>query len=148
MKKYLIILLFVAGVSTIADAQVTLGVRGGWGAELSLQNQFKQSNRFEFDLGWYNEHGYNLTGVYQWTWNLDGLGSGFSWYAGLGPQLGIWNYNNVYDNVWILGLVGQIGIEYNFNIPLQLSLDYRPGWHMNYDYDLNNGVSLGVRIRL
>jgi hypothetical protein len=62
--------------------------------------------------------------LYQWVWNIDG---GFNWYAGVG---GIGTFGYDYDNRnyndSICFAAGDIGIEYNFDIPLLISLDFRP----------------------
>jgi hypothetical protein len=44
---------------------------------------------------------------------------------------------------------GQIGLEYNFNIPLQLSLDYRPGFYLvpAGHGGAWEGAALGIRYR-
>ena len=44
-------------------------------------------------------------------------------------------------------LAGDIGIEYNFNIPLLLSLDMRPeiGFNDDFSDDLDFDIALGIR---
>ena len=128
-----------------------IGVRASYGAELSYQHPFSQANRLEADLGFYYDHGFNLAGIYQWVFDLSELATGFNWYVGLGPQIGSWDYHyngKDYDGL-ALGIAGQIGIEYNFDIPLQLSLDYRPGWYIlpNSYGGAWEGVALGIRYK-
>ncbi|MDD3077705.1 MAG: hypothetical protein PHH37_01205 [Paludibacter sp.] len=148
MKKILFSTLFLAMLFLNANAQVdgkAIGLRfggfSGVGAEVSYQHPLGNANRLEADLGLSN-WGVGLTGVYQWVWDLSALSDGFNWYAGVGGTLGL------SDSNFGLGVVGQVGIEYNFNIPLQLSLDYRPTIYVlpsvagGYD-----GICLSVRYK-
>ena len=118
----------------------TLGLRLGDGAEISYQHPLGTAHRLEFDLGTVNS-GLGLTGIYQWNWGLEELATGFAWYAGAGATIG------KYTGLGIAG-VGQIGIEYNFAIPLQLSIDYRPTLYLvpNVNFASNDG-RLSVRYR-
>lgn len=155
MKKTVFIaILLVSFMTSFVYGQVNgkaLGVRASYGGEFSYQHPFSQFNRIEGDLGIYYDHGFNLAGVYQWVFDLSELATGFNWYVGLGPQIGSWDYHHNgkdYDGL-ALGIAGQIGIEYNFDIPLQLSLDYRPGWYIlpNSYGGAWEGVALGIRYK-
>lgn len=156
MKKLFIAIVAVFAMSTVASAQIqTLGVRvgggQGYGAELSAQWGF-MGQRLETDLGWgsYDHHSnISLAGVYQWTGEI---GSGFGWYAGLGARLAMWSWESGYkdhDTDFALALVGQAGVEYNFDaIPIQLSLDIRPNFWLIPDADFHWGdIALGIRYR-
>ena len=74
-----------------------------------------------------------------------------NWYAGAGGGLGSWSYstNGQSDSGTILFIAGDLGIEYNFDFPLQLSLDIRPEIYLNSnDYRENNfGPDLALSIR-
>lgn len=156
MKKLFIAIVAVFAMSTVASAQIqTLGVRvgggQGYGAELSAQWGFL-GQRLETDLGWNSgEHhtGFSLAGVYQWTGEI---GSGFGWYAGVGARLAMWSWESGYkdhDTDFALALVGQAGIEYNFDaIPIQLSLDIRPNFWLIPETSFHWGdIALGIRYR-
>ncbi len=156
MKKLFIALVAVFAMSTMANAQIqTLGVRvgggQGYGAELSAQWGF-MGQRLETDLGWNSgDHytGFSLAGVYQWTGEI---GSGFGWYAGVGARLAMWSWESGYndhDTDFALALVGQAGIEYNFDaIPIQLSLDIRPNFWLIPETSFHWGdIALGIRYR-
>ncbi|MCE5332020.1 MAG: hypothetical protein LLF95_07750 [Bacteroidales bacterium] len=126
MKKIILTLAFVVSMIGAVSAQVdgkALGLRfggvSGLGAEISYQHPLSDANRLELDLG-LNKWGAGLSGIYQWVWDLSALSDGFNWYAGVGGTLGL------SDSSFGIGVIGQVGIEFNFNIPLQLSLDYRP----------------------
>ena len=136
----------------MSNAQVdgrAIGVRGGgvigYGGEISYQHPVSGANRIEFDLGLWKSHLY-LSGIYQWVWDLSELADGFNWYAGFGPQVALFGGDNGGLGV---GVAGQVGIEYNFNIPLQLSLDYRPGFNIigHSTGGVWDGVALGIRYK-
>ncbi len=160
MKKLILSAVMLMGLAS-AQAQdisknalgLRLGDNDGFGGEVSYQRGLSGNNRLEFDLGWRNSNdvdAFKLVGLYHWVWNIDG---GFNWYAGVGGGLGSWNYNvnGFKDNgMYFLG-AGDIGIEYNFDVPIQLSLDFRPELYFNSDdfRDDNFGpdIALGIRYK-
>lgn len=147
-KSILVIALIAAGFLSAANAQVdtrNIGLRFGWGAELSYQHPMSSSNRLELDLG-LGGYGFGLDGIYQWVFDLSELASGFNWYVGVGAGLGSYTYKN--NTAFNLSGNLQAGIEYNFDIPLQISLDFRPKIYILngawFDY---TGICLGVRYK-
>ncbi|MDD5185178.1 MAG: hypothetical protein PHS84_07970 [Paludibacter sp.] len=152
MKRLIFTLALAVSLVGALSAQVdgkAIGLRfGGFagdGAEVSYQQPLGNANRLELDLG-LNHYGFGLSGVYQWVWDLSSLSDGFNWYAGVGANIGSYNYYS--SSPLNVGVLGQIGIEYNFNIPLQLSLDYRPGiFLLNGFYPVYDGICLSARYR-
>jgi hypothetical protein len=160
MKRILLVTMIFFGITTITSAQdisdnalgVRLGDSDGFGAEISYQRALGDNNRLELDLGLRsgnNYDGFKLAGIYQWVWQLDG---NFNWYAGAGGGIGSYSFDNVpngFDNSeTFVFLAGDIGIEYNFDIPLQLSIDARPELGFgDYRDDLDFDIALGVRYR-
>lgn len=150
MKKNFpaIFLLFaVAGIAQAQTMDKAIGIRITDGAELSFQNPLGNSTRAELDLGIYGNNTVLLTGIHQW---VSGLQEGLNWYAGLGPQVGLWNKKDNSGKHFALGIAGQVGIEYNFDAPVQISLDYRPGWMIiptGHNYFSWYAVALGLRYR-
>lgn len=128
------------------------GSNDGIGYEVTYQRALSNNNRLEIDLGWRNDNKYDavkLTGIYQWYWNID---NGFNWYAGVGGGISSWNYdyNEINSSGTTLFVAGQIGIEYNFDIPLQISLDFRPELYLNnnkYRNDFGPDIALGLRYK-
>tara|TARA_R110002049_G_scaffold28906_10_gene98410 strand:- start:931 stop:1401 length:471 start_codon:yes stop_codon:yes gene_type:complete len=122
-----------------------IGDNDGFGGEISYQNYLSDNNRLEFDLGWRNSKNvdaFKLVGLYQWVQPID---TNFNWYVGVGGGVGSFDAG---DNDGIFALVaGDIGIEYNFNIPLLISLDMRPelGFNDSYSNDLDLDIALGLR---
>ncbi|NCP89414.1 MAG: hypothetical protein GW827_03990 [Flavobacteriales bacterium] len=163
MKNFLItgIIVLIASVSINAQeiSKNALGLRlgdsDGFGAEISYQGRLSANNRLELDLGWRdgtNYDGFKLAGLYQWVWNIE---DGFNWYVGLGGGLGSYDYNdnnfnngNDFTDTFVFA-AGDIGIEYNFDIPLLISLDFRPeigfGDELYDNNDLGLDIALGLR---
>ncbi|MBR3427938.1 MAG: hypothetical protein IKG95_08370 [Bacteroidales bacterium] len=150
MKKLVLIMVAVMGLAFAANAQNNLGVRVGTGTELSWQHGIGSHNRLEFDLGLdgiFNNHEWNficLSGIYQWHWNIvDKLG----WYIGPGATVGFYTWKNHTSELGA-AVGGQIGIDYELPIPLQLSLDARPMWYLTnneYHTGFGWGACLGIR---
>lgn len=158
MKRFFVTALACIGFIGFAQAQDisenTIGLRlgddDGFGTEISYQRLLSDANRLELDLGWRsgnNFDGFKLSGLYQWVWELDGS---FNWYAGAGGGLGSYGYDNVPNGVddseTFFFAAGNVGIEYNFEIPLLLSLDVRPELGFgDFRDDLNFDIALGIR---
>ena len=105
----------------------------------------KLNNRLEFDLDWRDSKNvdvFQLVGLYQWVMPTEG---GFYWFVGAGAGLSSFDAG---DNDGVFALIaGDIGIEYDFDFPLILSLDVRPvlGFNDSYSDDLDLDISLGIR---
>lgn len=133
----------------IADNAIglRLGDSDGFGAEVSYQRALGSNNRLEVDLGWRSGNdfdGFKLTGLYQWVWVLDG---DFNWYAGAGGGLGSYDFDSpAVDDETFVFAAGNVGIEYSFDFPLLLSLDFRPEIGFgNINDDLDFDIALGIR---
>lgn len=149
MKKVLVLLAAIVAFGFAANAQDNaIGVRGAFGSSTGAELSFQKGlggNRLELDLGWRGHEHWsyiNLSGVYQWTWDITG---GLGWYAGVGANLGLYTGDHVEDAFGI-GVLGQIGLEYKFSIPLQISLDARPQWDLLGEASgFGYGIALGLR---
>lgn len=158
MKKIFLLPIMLLGLSFAVSAQdiadnalgLRLGGSDGFGAEVSYQRALTNNNRLELDLGWRNSSDFNaikLAGLYEWVWLLDG---NFNWYAGAGGGLASFsgNNNSNIDDQTSFFIAGTIGIEYNFDIPLQLSLDFRPEiGNNNFTNNSVFDIALGIRYR-
>lgn len=160
MRKIFFIAIAFIGGTIFMNAQeisnnaigLRIGDSDGFGAEVSYQHALGGNNRLEVDLGLRsgsNYNGFKLAGIYQWVWNIDG---GFNWYAGAGGGLGSFGYkydDRKRENQTFGFIAGDIGIEYLFDIPLMLSLDFRPeiAFGNTYNDDLDFDIALGIRYR-
>lgn len=166
MKKLLILFLLLGlgwQVTSQEIAKNAIGLRigdsDGFGPEVNYQRGLGDNNRLELGLAWHSKSYWNavkFTGIYQWVWKIDG---GFNWYAGPGAGIGMVSYDDRYR--WDKGhpyydkkhketdvygfATGDIGIEYNFDFPLLISLDFRPQLNLGYRDDITFDVGLAAR---
>jgi len=156
MKKILLIaVLAVASLAAYAQPRA-IGGRLGYGAEVSYQHGFGESNMLEVEVGVPGFYGLEAACTYDWIdpfnapvpWDQKGE---WHWYMGVGGAL----QTNFGFNYGFVGAAGRIGIEYDFWFPLQLSLDFRPtlgvafgGGAAAFGYDLYcGGLGLGIRYK-
>ena len=149
----LLLMMATCSLSAQEIADHALGLRlgdsDGFGAEISYQKSLSQSNRLEFDLGWRDSRLFNafkIAGLYQWVRPIEG---DFQWYYGVGGGLGSVDFppGELNEGLFVFA-AGDIGIEYNFDIPLILSLDFRPelgivgykGFTDSFDFDIGLGI--------
>jgi hypothetical protein len=155
--KLLMAVFFMSGTAMQAQeiADHALGLRlgdsDGFGAEISYQKSIGRDNRAELNLGWRSNRNFDafkLAGVYQWVRPIEDR---FHWYYGVGGGVGSVDFSNipgVDDGGAFVFAAGTIGIEYNFDIPLLISLDFRPelgilgydGFSDNFDFDIGLGI--------
>lgn len=125
MRKFLLTLALVIGISAVSSAQSrprAVGVKIGYGAEFSWQQYDLRGNFIEANLGMYGFKNLNIAATYNWLlfsphWTRMG-----EWgiYAGGGVATGLGG------GTFNLCLAAQVGIEYHFDFPLVLSVDIRP----------------------
>ena len=121
MKKIILAVALALGFAVAASAQPrALGVRIGNGGEISYQHSMG-SNFLEVDggLGLGFDGVFNIGGTGIYNFMISEFGNGFGFYAGPGLAVGLGEALHV-------GVAGQAGVEYNFNFPLQISIDIRP----------------------
>ena len=122
MKKIILVAALVLGFTVAASSQPrAVGIRFAYGAELSYQHNMG-ADFIEADLGLGNFQYLNIAATYNfmiaqpnWTDRGD-----WGFYAGPGVALGAGK------DIFNVGVAGQVGLEYSFWFPLQLSIDIRP----------------------
>lgn len=142
MKRVLIALVIILGTAAAVSAQPkAIGIRFGYGAELSYKHNLNGANFIEGNLGLDRFVAGNVAVTYNWmiaqpAWTDRG---DWGFYLGTGPAVGFGEYLSV-------GLAGQCGLEYEFWFPLQISIDIRPqlglvnqtfgvwGWYPNLSF--------------
>ncbi|MDD7154545.1 MAG: hypothetical protein SPF80_07330, partial [Candidatus Cryptobacteroides sp.] len=130
MKKTIIIIAVMLGFAFAASAQPkAIGGRLGYGIEASYQHTLGAPHFLELNAGIFglNHVGFRFTGLYNFVfaqpkWSPRGS---WAWYAGPGVSLGTAYYNDK-NGRFFAGIAGQVGLEYEFWFPLQLSVDLRP----------------------
>ena len=154
MKKLFLLSFALIGFAFSSQAQgisdnaigLRLGDSDGFGAEISYQLGLSDSNRLEFGLGWRDGKNFSAlraVGLYQWVMPMDG---NFNWYLGAGGGLSMLSHDNEDLDETALLIAGNIGIEYDFDIPLLISLDFRPELGFgDINDDLDFDIALGIR---
>ena len=148
MKKLVLVaILAVAGIAFAAAQPRAIGLRLGWGGQVSYEHGLG-NNMLSIEAGVPNFDGIEAAVTYDW---IDPFGAAvpwskrgeWHWYLGVGAGAGMWGWGHWRHGVaehWYdsyVGVAGRVGIEYDFWFPLQLSLDFRPivGPHFHTIYD-------------
>lgn len=134
MKKNILILtasLLLSGFAFNQNYNTALGFKGGFpgfGA-FNVKHFLGGQGAIEGSIGGGRNHLW-LQGLYEWNNDIQ---SGFSWYYGVGADLGFWTnhyhyeYRDKHYDGAYGGIDGVIGIEYTFEkIPLNLAVDAVP----------------------
>ncbi|HCS87679.1 MAG TPA: hypothetical protein DIW30_04500 [Bacteroidales bacterium] len=162
MKKslFLAAVMVVLGAATAVAQPRAVGVNLGYGASISYQHNLGAANMIDLAVEFPGfMWGIGATCTYDWInpfgtqipWNHKGE---WNWAMGVGAGAGFW-----WTGMGYAGVVGHVGVAYDFWFPLELSLDYRPniglwfGDHGDTDHPVGfysegfYGVSLGVRYK-
>ena len=156
MKKSVILVAILAIVSigsAIAQPRA-IGANIGYGIDLSYQHSLGEANMIDVSINVPFFEGIGATATYDWVnpfgavipWDYEGQ---WNWNLGVGAGLGIYGFK---APAFYAGVVGHVGISYDFWFPMQLSLDYRPnigivgGEGLTFNTSgLYSGITLGVR---
>lgn len=125
MKKLLVLVALVAMSAVAVNAQPrAIGARLGYGIDFSYQHSLGERNMVQLEVGLPAFWGIDAAATYDWIFPITSWqeAGSWNWYAGVGAGVGYsWVANYVH-----VGIAGRIGVEYNFDFPLNLSLDWRP----------------------
>ena len=152
--KYIFLGIVVFLMSNFSRAQIetehALGLRlggsNGLGYEISYQRAVDLQNRWQFDLGAKSNNDLNIfkfSTAYQWVHDLSALAIGFNWYYGAGAGIGAVDGSSASET--FVNILANLGLEYNFDFPLQLSLGVRPEFGIVNGGNLSTDLALGVR---
>lgn len=153
MKKLILLVVAFGFFSFYAQSQsisnnaigLRLGDSDGFGAEISYQRALGTNTRLELDFGWRSSDDWDaikLMGLYQWVRQLDG---NFNWYYGAGAGFGTYDVAKGSNGTEFI-IAGNLGLEYDFDFPLLISLDFRPEIGFgNVGDDINFDIAFGIR---
>ncbi|MBR5660818.1 MAG: hypothetical protein IKW99_04645 [Bacteroidales bacterium] len=154
MKKFLVIAISLVAFSVVVSAQPrAVGLRAGnYGLDVSYENYAGEYDFLEFELGLddaFNTNAFHFDGIYnimiaQPDWTAYGR---WGIYAGPGASVAVWT-NEKDENLVYAGLLGNVGLEYFFDFPLQVSLSMRPRLMFGDGKIRKNGLfTLGLGVR-
>ncbi|WP_200979094.1 outer membrane insertion C- signal [Echinicola sp. 20G] len=138
MKKLLLVFSFLVMCYGLQAQE--LGIRFGDGYNnVAIDGVFTlgQFSRVHADVNFGNGVGVEALWdfLYRPLADVDGL----HWYVGAGPALWI-------DDPFYFGAAGEIGVEYHFDFPLAIGVDWRPILWIIEDTDFR-ADSFGINIR-
>ncbi len=162
MKKVLTTLVILGAFAVAGFAQPrAIGARLGMNEEFSYQHSITSNLYTDLTAGvsglWSNYNGYNwgyadINAMFDWTFNIKGI---WNWFVGPGAGVGF-GFGSAYRYYGVVpfrvNIGGQIGFEWQFNIPLNLTIDWRPminvlGFNNTYYRPYAGLYSFGVGLR-
>jgi len=132
MKKLLSALAFFLLISGSISAQSNweAGVRFGNDFALDLTIPLAASPRLHTAVYFNNDI---AVGTYfDWMFALSGGPSGLKFYPGVGPEF-------YFGNNFNIAVAGDFGMEYSFNFPLTIGLDWRPHFMVTNSMKFGSG---------
>lgn len=78
---------------------------------------------------------FNRFGVgtyFDWMFALSGGPTGLKFYPGVGPEF-------FFEHSFDFHIAGDFGVEYSFDFPLTIGLDWRPGFRVTEGFDFKYG---------
>lgn len=117
------------------------------GTLLSYQHGFDLDTRFQLDVGYGFTPGIDrllFSGIYQQAYPI---ADHWGWFGGLGAVVGFVSTGSTTNNSnrLYLGPSGMVGLQYRFDVPLQLTVDLQPVLNLVPELKLEFGLALGAR---
>lgn len=131
MKKIITTMIVMLAVASVALAQPrAIGGRIGYNTEFSYQHSITDGMYVDLTAGLGNAWSYwgyaDATASFDWVFNIKGI---WNWFVGPAAGLGV-GYGVYYRDYNVMpfrvNVGGQIGFEWEFGIPLNLTVDWRP----------------------
>lgn len=123
------VILFAFSANDVkAQSNWEIGVRLGKGVDidatipLSAKPRLHAAAYFDNHSGPDSAFNFGLGGYFDWMFSIEGQNgaTGLKVYPGVGPEI-------YFGNEFNFGIAGDFGIEYSFDFPLTVGLDWRPG---------------------
>lgn len=158
----LFLLVWIGGFVSTLDARSSryrepekhrLGLRVGYDLEASYQMPVLNKQRIEFDAGIHfgsQKLYYSVSAIYQFVFHFT---EGFKCYLGPGLDLTWWPEQEMFlvkgkNPHWGSHVLANIGIEYDFRKPFQITIDWRPSYLIAPRCQWgNHSIAVGLRYR-
>jgi len=155
MKKAFTLVMLIGFVGFFSASAQTydnaIGLRLGWGFGASIKHFFNESHAvegiFRYRNGYLTYNYTQITGLYQVHKPLDDVASGLQWYFGGGAFLGFFGGDFI-ENKARIGILGNLGLDYAFDgVPINISLDWAPGFALTGFGNAFSAESGGLAVR-
>lgn len=140
IKAFLFAIILMAfSVNDIkAQSNWEIGVRLGEGVDIDATIPISARPRLHTAIYFGNHFGsdfssnFGLGGYFDWMFSLEGGPTGLKFYPGVGPEF-------FFGDSFNFGVAGDFGVEYSFDFPLTVGLDWRPSIIVTNDHGFQNG---------
>ena len=131
MKNLFTVLAFVLIISSSASAKANweAGIRFGDNFSADLTIPIAATPRLHTAV-YFDRFG--VAPYFDWMFALSGGPTGLKFYPGVGPEF-------FFGNDFDFNIAGDFGIEYSFDFPLTIGLDWRPHFAVTNDFDFHSG---------
>lgn len=140
----------IIATASAQDYNAAIGLRGGFYNGVTFRKMLSSGEAFEAILST-RYGGFKVTGLYEIQKAFPSA-QRLHWYFGGGAHVGMYQTNRYDKNIpssetaVVIGLDGILGIEYNFDFPLNVALDWKPSFNLiGYGRFLADGFALSAR---
>ncbi len=139
MKQILLLTVAALAFTLTTEAQSNWEIGGRFGDDFALDMTIPLSKAPRLHGAVYFDHNIALGAYFDWLFALEGGPSGLKFYPGVGPEL------YFYDGLDIAA-AGDFGVEYSFDFPLTIALDWRPNFMLSDNMKFHSG-NWGISVR-
>lgn len=140
MKQILLLTIVALAFTFTLEAQSNWEIGGRFGDDFALDMTIPLSKAPRLHGAVYFDHNIALGAYFDWLFALEGGPTGLKFYPGVGPEL------YFYDGLDIAA-AGDFGVEYSFDFPLTIALDWRPNIMLSDNMRFHSG-NWGISARL
>lgn len=115
----MILALFMIEEESSAQSNWEIGAR--FGPEIAVDATIPLARSPRLHPAIYVHQDFALGAYFDWLFALEDGPTGLKFYPGIGPEF-------YFENGFDLGVAGDFGVEYSFDFPLTIGLDWRPGF--------------------
>lgn len=128
MKGIIIFSVLILSIahSSYSQSAFEAGVR--FGEEWAIDATFPLSKAPRLHTTFYLEGDFSFGTYLDWLFVLENGPSGLKFFPGVGPEF---YFGKNFD----MAIAGNFGVEYSFNFPLTVGIDYRPGFMITDGFD-------------
>jgi hypothetical protein len=144
MKKKLLTIGFVLGALMLlmpseSQAQTNWEVGVRFGDTFAIDATVPIGAKPRLHPAVYISDRFGVGTYFDWMFTLSGGPRGLKFYPGVGPEF-------YFENDFDFHIAGNFGVEYEFEFPLTVGVDWRPGFAVTDDFDFRSG-NWGVTAR-